>query len=123
MLAQGPGAREQHHSCELGGSCGKGPRADPGINLKQGDLTRCLSARRRNRRAQYHAMISGSRLRRVIIISGDGDYAHLVSNLVEDEIAAQIWGISQSINHDAYTRIIGADNIREIDSLCRYART
>ncbi len=71
------------------------------------------------RRAQQHALLSGSRLRHVIIVSGDGDFAHLAGNLLEEETHVQIWGVRQATN-EVYARILGRKNVVAIDEECLF---
>ncbi len=71
------------------------------------------------RRVQRQALLAGSPLRQVIIVSGDGDYAHLASNLLEEETQVQIWSVFGT-PHPAYNNIIGSENIVLIDDECLY---
>ena len=69
------------------------------------------------RRAQKQASLESSFLEKVIIISGDGDFASMVRTLVNEGVDVQIWGGSRAMSH-GYTKIVGKNNIVDIDDIC-----
>jgi hypothetical protein len=69
------------------------------------------------RRAQQRASAEKSRLNKVIIVSGDGDYAHMVRNLVNEGIDVQIWGGFHATSQ-SYEEMVGENNIVVIDDVC-----
>jgi hypothetical protein len=69
------------------------------------------------RRVQQQASMENSILGKVIIVSGDGDYVHMVRTLVNEGVDVQIWGGSRAINQN-YTKIIGEKNIAAIEDVC-----
>lgn len=71
------------------------------------------------RRVQRQAERAGLPLRHVIIISGDGDYAHVTSNLLEEDIRVQIWSAKYATNR-IFRDLLGEENICFIDELCLY---
>ena len=68
------------------------------------------------RRAREQAMREGTRLSRAIIISGDGDFAHVARALVNDGVNVQIWGGSQETNN-RYSEIVGKENVVALDDV------
>ncbi len=71
------------------------------------------------RRAQQQAIREGDRLRKVIIVSGDGDYATVVRTLVNEGVNVQIWSGSRELNR-RYAEIVGDDHVVIIDDVCRF---
>lgn len=71
------------------------------------------------RRTQKLALLAGAPLQQIIIVSGDGDFAHLAGNLVEEEILVQIWSVTKTVNK-VYRDIIGSENVVFIDEECLY---
>ncbi len=69
------------------------------------------------RRAQLHALSEKTKLTDVIIVSGDGDFAHMARNLVHEGVNVQIWGGSKDTSQH-YADIVGAGNIISIDDVC-----
>ena len=69
------------------------------------------------RRAQHQATKEGARLDQVIIVSGDGDYAHLARALKNEDVNMQIWAGSKSVN-SGYREIIGRENVVLLDDVC-----
>ncbi len=69
------------------------------------------------RQVQQQASREQSHLGAVIIISGDGDYATMVRNLVNERIDVQIWGGSKATNKN-YTQIVGDDRVIMLDDVC-----
>ncbi|MCI0611877.1 NYN domain-containing protein, partial [bacterium] len=72
------------------------------------------------RRAQLQAMKEGSRLDRILIVAGDVDYAHIVSNLADEGLEVQIWGFREPMSF-TYRRLIGQENVVIIDEICGFA--
>jgi len=70
------------------------------------------------RRLQLQADQDNSKLKEVVIVSGDTDYAHMVSRLIDEGINVQIWGGNEAINQATYSEIVGKDNIVIIDDIC-----
>jgi hypothetical protein len=68
-------------------------------------------------RAQQQAAKEGARLEQVIIVSGDGDYAHLARALKNEGVNMQIWAGSRSVN-SGYREIIGRENVVLLDDVC-----
>jgi hypothetical protein len=68
-------------------------------------------------RAQQQATKEGARLEHVIIVSGDGDYAHLARALKNEGVTMQIWAGSKSVN-SGYREIIGRENVVLLDDVC-----
>jgi hypothetical protein len=68
-------------------------------------------------RAQQQATKEGARLEQVIIVSGDGDYAHLARALKNEGVNMQIWAGSKSVNC-GYREIIGRENVVLLDDVC-----
>ncbi|MGA2149234.1 MAG: NYN domain-containing protein [Bryobacteraceae bacterium] len=68
-------------------------------------------------RAQQQATKEGERLEQVIIVSGDGDYAHLARALKNEGVNIQIWAGSKSVN-SGYREIIGRENVLLLDDVC-----
>jgi len=69
------------------------------------------------RRAQQQASLEKSNLGKVIIVSGDGDFASMVRTLINEGIDVQIWGGSHATNQK-YANIVGENNIVVIDDVC-----
>lgn len=69
------------------------------------------------RRVQRQAERAGLPLRHVIIVSGDGDYAHVTNNLIEEDVRVQIWSVKYATNR-IFRDLLGEENICFIDELC-----
>jgi hypothetical protein len=69
------------------------------------------------RRARERAMRERDVLKRVIVVSGDGDLSHAVKALFNDGVAVQVWGGSKDTGQ-RYIDLVGERNFTPIDDVC-----
>jgi hypothetical protein len=67
----------------------------------------------KGRMAEKH----GGRLDQVIIVSGDGDYSHVVRTLGTEGVRVQLWAGRKNVNA-AYRELVGNDNVIKIEDVC-----
>jgi hypothetical protein len=69
------------------------------------------------RRTMGQAAKEGSHLQDAIIVTGDGDFSHLVSGLKNDHVRVHIWAGSQSLN-PKLRELVGDDRVVDIADVC-----
>jgi hypothetical protein len=69
------------------------------------------------RRTMGQAAKEGSHLQDAIIVTGDGDFSHLVSGLKNDHVRVHIWAGGQSLN-PKLRELVGDERVVDIADVC-----
>jgi hypothetical protein len=69
------------------------------------------------RRTMGQAAKEGSHLQDAIIVTGDGDFSHLVSGLTKDHVRVHIWAGEKSLN-PKLRELVGSDRVVDIADVC-----